>query len=112
MVFLNNMKISKATKEATLLLGQSIQIARKNKKQTEAELSERAKISKTTLRKIESGNLNCEIGIVFELATLVGIKLFDSDEKNQSKNLEYSKTQLMLLPKSIRKKKVKVDDEF
>ena len=106
------MKISKPTKEAALLLGQSIQIARKNKKQTEGELSERAGISKTTLRKVESGNLNCNIGIVFELATLVGIKLFDSDERNQRKNIEYASTQLMLLPKSIRKKKVKVEDEF
>lgn len=112
MVFFSHMKISKPTQEATLLLGQSIQIARKNKKQTEAELSERAGISKTTLRKIESGNLNCEIGIVFELATLVGINLFDSDENTQRKNMEHSYTQLMLLPKSIRKKKIRVDDEF
>ena len=94
---------SKYTKEAALLLGQLIQLARKEKSWSEIELAERAGINKLTLRKIEKGDLNTAMGLVFEVATLVGIQLFDSGPSRLTSNLERVEDKLALLPKRIRK---------
>ena len=48
---------------------------------TAQDLADRAGISRGLLQRIEKGNLKCQIGAVFEAATLVGIKLFDADVK-------------------------------
>jgi transcriptional regulator with XRE-family HTH domain len=67
---------SRLTQEAVTLLGLHIQRARKQRRQTEADLAERAGISRSTLQKIEKGDLNIAIGFAFELAALVGVRLF------------------------------------
>ena len=68
---------SRYTINAVTLLGKQIKLARKTRKITEVDLADRANISPTTLKKIEKGDLKCEIGIVFEIAALVGVALFD-----------------------------------
>lgn len=47
-------------------------------------LSKRAGISRRTLQKIERGDPKCEIGLVFEVANLVGVNL-RSPQKTESK---------------------------
>jgi DNA-binding XRE family transcriptional regulator len=67
------------TKQAAILLGQHIQLGRKERKWTEANLADRAGINRQTLRKIEKGDLNISLGFAFEVATILGIKLFDTE---------------------------------
>lgn len=103
---------SRYSRDATTLLGGLIREARKERKLTAQEVADRAGISRGLLQRIEKGDLKCEIGAVFEVATLVGIKLFDADETTLSKHLSQNKDKLALLPKSIRKKSKAVRDDF
>lgn len=99
--------------DAAVLLGKNIELARKERSLTEADLAERAGISRTTLQKIEKGDLKCELGLFFEVATLVGVKLFDVDSTTTFlSTMDRVNDKIALLPKSIRKKKKEVDDAF
>lgn len=103
---------SRVTKEATELFGKLIRLGRKERKMTESELAGRAGISRATLQKIERGDLKCEIGLVFEVATLVGVKLFEvEDTQAVAMHLGRINDKLALLPQSVRAS-VKVDDDF
>lgn len=100
------------TKAAITLLAGLIKIGRKQKKWSEMELAERAGISRATLQKIEKADLHCEIGLVFEVAALVGIPLFEAELSRLIKEIDRTQTTLALLPKSIRKPDQDVDDDF
>ncbi len=100
------------TRDAAELLGKLIRLGRKERKMTEEELSGRAGISRRTLQKIERGDPKCEIGLVFEVANLVGVSLFgDEGNANISRNLSRVDDKLALLPQLVRSI-VKVNDEF
>lgn len=104
---------SRYAKDAALLLGGYIQVGRKARKLSERDFASRMGISRTTLQKIEKGDLKCELGIVLEAAALAGVKLFDTDQDQSfAKNLESLNDKLALLPKSVRKKHIEVDDAF
>jgi len=103
---------SRYSRDATALLGALIREARHERKLTAQELADRAGISRGLLQRIEKGNLKCEIGAVFEVATIVGVKLFDADESTLTKHLRQTKEKLALLPKSVRKKSKAVRDDF
>nr|WP_298273364.1 helix-turn-helix transcriptional regulator [Geobacter sp.] len=93
-------------------MGKLIRLARRERKMTEEDLAGRAGISRRTLQKIERGDLKCEVGLVFEVANLVGVKLFgDEDSANLSRHIGRVDDKLALLPKRVRRV-VKVDDEF
>jgi len=99
-------------REATALLGALIREARNARRLTAQELADRAGISRGLLQRIEKGNLKCEIGVVFEVATIVGVKLFDANENTLTKYLRQTKEKLTLLPKSVRSKSKRVNDDF
>ena len=99
------------THEAALLLGKLIQLGRKEKKMTTKDLADRAGIARGTLQKIEQGKLTSEIGLVFEVATLAGIKLFETNTPI-TQQLENITNKVALLPQSIRQNKKEVDDDF
>ena len=103
---------SRYSREASALLGALIREARHERKLTAQELADRAGISRGMLQRIEKGNLKCEIGAVFEVATIVGVKLFDVDESTLTQYLRQTKEKLMLLPKSVRKNPQAVHDDF
>ena len=103
---------SRYSREAAALLGSLIREARHERKLTAQELADRAGISRGLLQRIEKGNLKCEIGAVFEVATIVGVKLFDADESTLTKYLRQTTEKLTLLPKSVRKKSKVVRDDF
>jgi transcriptional regulator with XRE-family HTH domain len=103
---------SRYTQEASALLGNLIRAARKERKFTAQELADRGGISRGLLQRIEKGDPKCEIGAVFEVATIVGVKLFDADETTLTKYLRQAKDKLALLPKSVRKKTKAVRDDF
>ena len=74
------------TTESILLLGQMIKLARKQRGMSESDLAMRAGVNRTTLNKIERGDLDIHVGLFFEAATLVGLKLFDTDDKEHLKD--------------------------
>ncbi len=100
------------TREAALLLGKQIRLGRKERKWTEQELAERANISRATLRKIENGELSVAIGLVFEAAALVGVKLFDPERTSLDAHLARTDDKLALLPRAVRQRGKTVDDDF
>ncbi len=103
---------SKYAQEAAILMGEQIKLGRKQRKWTEKNLADRAGISRATLQKIENGKMNCAIGLVFEVATLVGINLFEHDKRALSKQIEQTKDKVALLPQRIKTKTKEVDDDF
>ena len=108
-----NRVFSKYTREAVSLLGKQVRLYRKDLKWTEQELAERAGIARATLRKIEKGNFNVAIGLVFEVAALVGMKLFDDQRSSLSGHIQHTDDRLAVLPGAVRKRKrLKVDDAF
>lgn len=100
------------SKNSITLLGDLIQVSRKELKLTAQEVADRAGISRNFLQRIEKGDPKCNIGAFFEVATIVGVKLFDADETTLTKHIRQVEDKLTLLPKAIHKKKRKVDDDF
>ena len=98
--------------EALLLLGQRIRAARIERKLTMDETSTRAGISRALLRRIEHGDPGCTIGSVFEVATIVGVSLFEADRGRLTSQLHHATEKLALLPKSARTGNKAVKDDF
>jgi transcriptional regulator with XRE-family HTH domain len=94
--------------EALLLLGQ----ARIERKLTMDETSIRAGISRALLRRIEHGDPGCTIGSVFEVATVVGVSLFEPERSRLTSQLHHATERLALLPKSARTGSKAVKDDF
>lgn len=103
---------SRITRQALSVFGKLIKAGRLERKLTTIELSERAGITRKTLRNIENGEAGSEIGTVFEVATLVGVRLFDFDERTLAMHNAHLEEKLTLLPKSVRHGKQEVDDDF
>lgn len=103
---------SQYNRDAVALLGILIRSARKEQKLSEQETADRAGISRGLLQRIESGNPKCEIGAVFEVATLVGIPLFDAGPSRLAQHRRQANEKLTLLPKSVRKPTRTVNDDF
>lgn len=101
---------SKYTKEAVFLLGQQIKLGRKKRQWSEQNLAARAGMSRATLQKIEAGEMSPSIGLVFEVASLVGVPLFEQDNRDLAIELVQSK--IALLPKRIKNRIKAVDDDF
>lgn len=103
---------SNYSQHAMAMLGQLILLHRKERKMTAQDLADRAGISRMTLHKVERGDMKCEIGIVFELAALVGVKLLESEESSLRDLQTRIEDKISLLPHSIRSIKRPVDDKF
>ncbi len=108
----NTRTYSRYTRDASILFGKLIHAARKERKLTAQELADRAGISRGLLQRIEKGDLKCEIGAAFEVATIVGVKLFDADETTLTTHLRQTDDKLALLPKRIKSKKKALRDDF
>ncbi len=94
------------------LLGDLIRTARLEQRQTAQEVAERAGISRGLLRRIEQGDLKCEIGVVFEVATLLGVPLFDEDPQRLATYQRYAEEKLSLMPRAVRLSHREVKDDF
>jgi transcriptional regulator with XRE-family HTH domain len=103
---------SKYALDAALLLGQQIRLARKKRRWSEANLAERAGISRATLQKIEAGEMTPAIGLVFEVATLAGVPLFEQDSQRLETSIDLTQSKIALLPKRIRVQTKVADDDF
>lgn len=103
---------SRHTREVVSLLGDHIKLQRKLNHWTENELAERANISRATLQKIESGELGCSIGLVFEVAVILGVPLFDPEKVSLEYQRELIQDKIALLPKKIKYGPVELFDDF
>lgn len=103
---------SRYSREAAALLGKTIRLGRRERRLTAQDLADRAGITRTTLRKIENGDMKSEVGLVFEVATLVGVKLFDAGPESIGAYGERIDDRIALLPKTVRKAERPIDDDF
>lgn len=103
---------SRYANEALRLMGGLIENARRERRETLDGLAERAGISRPLLRRIEAGDPGCSVGAVFEVASLLGIKLFGMDLVGlRAENRRVSEG-LALLPDTARPLRKRVKDDF
>ncbi len=94
------------------LFGKTIRLGRMQRRLTAQELAERMGVSRSTLQRIEKGDPKVEIGLMFEAASILGVKLFDADEKAVSALSARTDDRIALLPKHVYKAGKQVVDEF
>lgn len=102
----------RVTKNTVSYLGSLIKIARKEHSISQEELAERVNGMRETIQKIESGNTQIAIGVVFEACFILGIPLMGCDKEhinNLSRMLSYINR---LLPDNISSKNTVVYDDF
>ncbi len=98
--------------DALALLGQLVREARLEKDMTTSELAMRAGISRSLLQRIERGDAGCSIGVVFEVAAICGVALFEQDQRLMATKLAHQREKMSLLPKSVRKGSERFKDDF
>ncbi len=103
---------SNYAQEAAMLMGKHIKLGRKQRQWSAQSLADRAGISRATLQKIENGEMSCAIGLVFEVATLVDIALFEPVGAPLSKSIEHVQDKIALLPQRIQASSQVVFDDF
>lgn len=103
---------SRYGREAIVVLGQLIRTHRIERKLSVAQLAERVGASRDLMRRIEQGDPRCGIGLVFEAAAIVGVPLFEEDRGRLTMRMTEQEEKLRLLPKSIRKNRTVVKDDF
>jgi transcriptional regulator with XRE-family HTH domain len=103
---------ARVTLDALRVLGLEISHGRRSKRWTMKELAERAGVSIPTVRKAEQGDPTVAIGTAFELATLVGVPLFNADSMRISEYVIRGTDRLAVLPSRIRPIDRPVFDDF
>jgi len=103
---------SKQTLDAARVLGLRIAEGRRLRRWTQAELCERAGVSKATVRNAEHGVPTVAVGVVFELATLVGVHLFGIPPGQLPGLAARERERLAILPAHVYPRHVADDDEF
>ena len=103
---------SRHAREAVELLGLMIRNARIERKLTVADVAERAGISRGLMHRIEKGETGSSIGAAFEVAAIVGLRLFEPETTTLNRHLSMELNRLTLLPQSVRTGTMKVKDDF
>jgi transcriptional regulator with XRE-family HTH domain len=98
--------------DAVRVLGLRIAEGRRQRRWTQAALCERAGVSRVTLRNAERGEPTVAIGVVFELATLVGVELYGLPSGELRGLVARESDRLALLPAHVYPRRVNVDDDF
>ncbi len=104
--------LSQYTLDALALLGLLLREARVGKGMTTTELASRAGISRALLQRIERGDPGCSIGVVFEVAILCGVPVFDHEHRQLTTHLALHREKMALLPKAVRARLKVVKDDF
>lgn len=100
------------TLDATLVLGMQIGQARRARGWTAQDLSQRVGVSPRTISSIEHGVPTVAIGVVFEAATLLGIRLFGAEGAELTRLVREGRDMLALLPSRVRPSREPVRDDF
>ena len=116
-----NRTYSRYSLEAVALLGQMIRAGRIERKITAEEMASRMGISRALLQRIEKGDPGCGIGAACDAAAITGVPLFETDWGQGTVDLDRERISahraalgemLTLLPKTARKPRRAVKDEF
>lgn len=107
----NKDSLSRSTRFGLSLVATEIQLARKKRKMTQAELATRVGCSRDTVRAMEAGKPTVAIGFVFEAAAMLGIELFDGTD-DTTRRVQDNRALLKLMPLSVRNSKPDFDDDF
>lgn len=102
MIKLADRPYSQHSQDALKLLGQLIREGRIVRAMTTTDLALRAGISRALLQRIERGDPGCSVGVVFEVAVLCGVLLFEPNSKLLAMTLTRHSEKMALLPKSVR----------
>ena len=103
---------SRYAREAAELLGLTIRNARIERGITVADVAERAGISRGLVHRIEKGEMGSSIGAAFEVAALVGLRLFEAEPATLTRYLSMERDKLALLPQAARTGRATVKDDF
>jgi transcriptional regulator with XRE-family HTH domain len=103
---------SRYGREAVELLGHLIRNARIEREMTIAEVAERAGLSRGLVHRIENGDMGCSLGATFEVAAIVGVRLFDAEPTTLTRHLGMAREKLTLLPKAVRQSPKAINDDF
>lgn len=76
-----------------------------------AELAERVGVSEATMLKVEHGDPGVRLGIAFEAAALVGVRLFDGDRSRRAIEAARVEDRLAVLPQRVRRP-AETNDDF
>lgn len=98
--------------QALKLFGALLRAARIERKISVASLAERVGISRDMLYRIEKGDPRCEIGVVFEMAVILGVPLFEPDPKALDRRVREAGDRLALLPKAVHAPRGELKDDF
>ena len=99
--------------EAAKLFGLQIKNARISKRISATELAERAGISRNLVNRVEEGDLGCSIGAYFEIASILAIPLFHSENLPElSIKANRERAIQTLLPHSARQLNTELNDDF
>ena len=93
---------SRYAMNAIVLLGQSIRQGRIAQRLSAQQLAKPVGISRDLLYRVENGDPVCGIGVVFELAAITGVPLFEAEPAKLATRLAASGEKLVLLPKAVR----------
>jgi transcriptional regulator with XRE-family HTH domain len=107
-----NRVYSRYVLEAIYLLGTAIRVKRIERQMTAQDLADRAGVSRGLLRRIEQADPNCSLGVVFEVASILGIPLFHADYDELVFHRKNMDEKLVLLPREVRQSKIEVKDDF
>jgi transcriptional regulator with XRE-family HTH domain len=101
-----------ASAAAVEALGAMIAAGRRERGWTARELAVRLGVGAQTMRRIERGEPNVAVGLMFEAALLCGVELFSTPTEQLDRLARESKTHLALLPQRVRTRPVTIDDDF
>jgi transcriptional regulator with XRE-family HTH domain len=94
------------------LLGTRVRVARLRHGWPEAQLAERAAISRATLQKIERGEPAVALSLAPECCAVLDVSLSGGPVGQTREQLERARLELAALPKRIRAKPAAPDDDF
>ena len=103
---------SRYAREAVELLGLQVRNARIERGMTVAEVAERAGVSRGLVHRVETGEMGCSVGAAFEIAAIVGLRLFEAEPTTLTRHLAMARDKLTLLPGAVRGAATKVKDDF
>ena len=103
---------SRYAREAAELLGLMIRNARVERGLTVVDVAERAGLSRGLVHRIEKGEMGSAIGAAFEVAAIVGLRLFEAAPATLTRHLSMERGKFTLLPQSVRTGAAKVKDDF
>lgn len=102
---------SPVTIESIRLWGAQIRLERRRRRWTASELGERVGVDRTTVGRIERGDLSVGVGLTLEAAVMVGIPLFSAERDRRVAEWRRVSDLLALLPQRTRALPP-VDDDF